>query len=59
VLGEVELGRRNRTLLAIARRQADFIRMLRRSYPELIASLPDADRLVAQAGDELLGAEEQ
>ncbi|MGC4120506.1 MAG: response regulator [Myxococcales bacterium] len=58
VLGEVELGRRNRTLLAIARRQADFIRLLRRDHPEIFEELSEADRAVAQAGDELLAADE-
>ena len=59
VLGEVELGRRNRAVLAIARRQADFIQMLRHDYPEIFATLSDADRAVAQAGEELLAADEQ
>jgi DNA-binding NtrC family response regulator len=58
VLGEVELGRRNRTLLAIARRQADFIHMLRHDYPEIFSGLSEADQAVAQAGEELLTDDE-
>lgn len=47
VLREVELGRRNRTLLAIARRQAEFVSKLRDSHPDVFRSIPEAEEVVA------------
>ena len=52
VLSEVDLARKHRTLLAVARRQAEFLRSLRRDFPEIFEGLSEQDRAIALADED-------